>query len=401
MITDTLPNLLSFQAFDKPLNIALRHKQLGIWHEKRWSELHQELLQLVQLLKEKGFKEGDTLFLLSHPRPEALLISIAAHWLGGISAPLNPSYQDPAYAETKVSALLKALQPAFIFAESQLQVDQVLNLGLSQKLIIYADVRGLSHYKDETLHAYASIKNTQPIDYLKQLSVAEPEHTAFVFYRLNENGNVDFQKLSHAEMLAQGRKLVKLEALNEREEALAARAFAASGHVRYLLSPWLLAGFKLNFPENIDTRDIDRRELGPTLVAGTSATYQRLHALVESRLPLANTLHRRLFDWSISTSKIDFSLRRLVAYWLVVRPLRDVIGFSRTRVPLLVGERLPAKSALFFASIGIHVKNWPDIAEWQHTNINANINPNIKVDTQVIKAQNRLAQQLTQVGASA
>jgi long-chain acyl-CoA synthetase len=388
MITDTFPNLLNFQAFAKPLSIALRHKQLGIWHEKRWSELHHELLQLVQLLKEKGFKAGDTLFLLSHPRPEALLLSIAAHWLGGISAPL-----DPAYAETKVSALLSALKPTFIFAEGQLQVDQILKLDLSQELIIYADARGLSHYENPILHAYAAVKNIQPIDYLKQLSIAKPEHTAFVFYRLNENGDVDLQQLSHAEMLVQGRKLVKQEALTEHEEALAARAFAASGHVRYLLSPWLLAGFKLNFPENIDTRDIDRRELGPTLVAGTSATYQRLHALVESRLPLPNTLHRRLFDWSISTSKIDFFLRRLVAYWLIIRPLRDVIGFSRTRIPLLVGERLPAKSALFFASIGIHVKNWPDIADWQHTDIKANI--------QITESENELTRQLTQAGVSA
>lgn len=388
MITDTFPNLFNFQAFDKPLSIAVRHKQLGIWHEKRWSELHQELLQLVQLLKEKGFKAGDTLFLLSHPRPEALLLSIAAHWLGGISAPL-----DPAYAESKVSALLNALQPAFIFAEGQLQVDLILDLGLSQKLIIYADARGLSHYEDTTLHAYAGIKNIQSMNYLKQLSVAEPEHTAFVFYRLNENGDVDFQQLSHAEMLVQGRKLVKQETLTEHEEALAARAFAASGHVRYLLSPWLLAGFKLNFPENIDTRDIDRREFGPTLVAGTSATYQRLHALVESRLPLPNTLHRRLFDWALSVSKTDFLVKRLIAYWLVIRPLRDVIGFSRTRIPLLVGERLPAKSALFFASIDIHVKNWPDVAEWQHTNIKTNV--------QIIEPKNGLTKQLTRAGAPA
>jgi len=388
MITDTFPNLLNFQAFDKPLSIAIRHKQLGIWHEKRWGELHHELLQLVRLLKEKGFKAGDTLYLLSHPRPEALLLSIAAHWLGGIAAPL-----DPAYAESKVSALLNALQPAFIFAEGQLQVDQVLSLGLSQMLIIYADARGLSHYENGTLVSYADSKKLQPIDYLNQLSVAEPEHTAFVFYRLNENADVNLQQLSHAEMLAHGRKLVKQEALTDNEEALAARAFAASGHVRYLLSPWLLAGFKLNFPENIDTRDIDRRELGPTLVAGTSATYQRLHALVESRLPLPNTLHRRLFDWALSTSKIDFFLRRLIAYWLIIRPLRDVIGFSRTRVPLLVGERLPAKSASFFASIGIHVKNWPDVADWQQSNIKVNISK--------IESKNVLSQQLKQAGAPA
>ena len=52
------------------------------------------------------------------------------------------------------------------------------------------------------------------------------------------------------------------------EEALAARVFAASGQARYLLAPWLSAGFCLNFPEALATRDTDRRELGPTLGAG-------------------------------------------------------------------------------------------------------------------------------------
>lgn len=364
MTVDTFPHLLKFQAFDKPLSVAIRHKRLGIWHEKRWGELNQELLRLVRLLKEQGFEAGDTLFLLSYPRPEALLLFIAAHWLGGVSAPLDPSY-----ADASVTTLLHALKPSFIFAEGQLQVDQVLSLGFSLKLIIYADERGLTHYDHATLKQYADIKNVEPIDYMQHISIAEPADTAFVFYRLGENGNVELQKLSHAEMLAHGRQLVKQEALTEREEALAARAFAAGGHVRYLLSPWLLAGFKLNFPENIDTRDTDRRELGPTLVAGTSATYQRLESLVESRLPLPDTLHRRLFDWSLSTTKTSFLIRRVIAYWFIVRPLRDVIGFSRTRVPLLVGEPLPEKSARFFASIGIQIRNWPDIAEWYKADI--------------------------------
>ncbi len=388
MITYTFPNLLYFQAFDKPLSVAIRHKQLGIWHEKRWSELHQELLQLVQLLKEKGFKAGDTLFLLSHPRPEALLVSIAAHWLGGISAPLDPSYE-----EAKISTLLKALQPVFIFAEGQSQVDHILSLGLPHQFMIYADGRGLSQYNHAKLHAYADIENIQAIDYQKQLSIAQPVDTAFVFYRLNDSDDVELQQLTHGEMLAQGRKLVKQEALTEHEEALAARAFAASGHVRYLLSPWLLAGFKLNFPENIDTRDIDRRELGPTLVAGTSATYQRLQSLVESRLPLPDTWQRRLLDWALSTTKHAFFLRRLIAYWLVIRPLRDVIGFSRTRIPLLVGEKLPEKSLKFFSSIGIQVKNWPDIDEWYHVNIEAGVNTN--------DSQSVFAQYLAQMGKPA
>lgn len=367
MIVDTLPRWLNFQASNKPANVAIRHKQLGVWGEKRWSELHSELLQVVLLLEEKGFKRGDTLFLLSYPGPEALLLSIAAQWLGGVSAPLDPTYED-----AKVIALLNALQPSFVFAESQAQVDILLKAKLTHQLVIYADARGLSSdkksYQHLALHQYSDIHAkaniTRQIDSLKYISIAEPDDEAFVFYRLDESGQVEFQKLTHDEMLNHGRQLIKQESLTEQEEALAARAFAASGHVRYLLAPWLIAGFKLNFPENIHTRDVDRRESGPTLVAGTSATYQRLEALVQSRLPLPNTLHRKFLDWSLETTTQSFFIRRAIAYWLIARPLRDVIGLSRTRVPLLVGEGLPASSIAFFASIGVQVRNWPDVSEW-------------------------------------
>jgi len=372
MTVDTLPSWLSFQATTRHIDVAIRHKQLGIWQEKRWGELHRELLRLVYVLKEKGFARGDTLFLLSYPRPEALLLSIAAQWLGGVSAPLDPSYE-----EANILTLLRELQPAFIFAEGQLQVEQVLKLNVAHRLVMYADDRGLSSYEHGVLQSYSDLGDYEVED-LDVAAVAEPADDAFVFYRLDEYQQVELQKLTHLEMLTHGRELIKQEALTKNEEALTARGFAASGDVRYLLAPWLLAGFKLNFPESIETRDIDRRELGPTLVAGTRQTYQRLEALIESRLPLPGGIVRALFDWSLSSPPSSWWIRKLIAYWLIIRPLRDVIGFSRTRIPLLVGESLPEKSSRFFASLGIEIRNWPDITGWEQVNADASTGRSVR-----------------------
>lgn len=372
MIIDTLPGWLNFQARQQHAKVAIRHKQLGIWHEKTWGELKHILLQFVQVLIEKGFERGDTLYVLSHPRPEALLLSIAAQWLGGVAAPL-----DNADTDETLLVLLEALNPKFVFAESQVQVDQVLGLSNSPKLVIYADGRGLSGYDHSghagsTLYRFSDFDYLVPVDYLNFVSIAAPEEVAFKFYRIDSQGELEFQTLSHAEMLTQGRHIIQQEELTSDEEALAARAFAASGHVRYLLAPWLIAGFKLNFPENIHTRDIDRRELGPTFVLGTADTYQRLETMVKARLPLPNTAHRKLLDWALSHTKTTSLWHKILAYLLVIRPLRDVIGFSRTRVPLLVGESLPADTTAFFHAIGIQVKHWPDKFEWQSSEIKVN-----------------------------
>ena len=116
-----------------------------------------------------------------------------------------------------------------------------------------------------------------------------PEQTAFRFFRWGEHGGLETQALSHAFLLQEGGERVRAHGLSADERALAARAFATAEQARHLFAPWLLAGFSLNFPENLATRDQDRRELGPTLVAGTRETYGRLADDVARRLPPPET----------------------------------------------------------------------------------------------------------------
>lgn len=152
------------------------------------------------------------------------------------------------------------------------------------------------------------------------------------------------------------------EKLSDGEEALAARAFAASGQARYLLAPWLLAGFRLNFPERLETRDQDRRELGPSLVLGTRETYGRLHEQVSQRLPLPGTLRRQLVDWALRPQ--GSFVQRLIGGVFIRRPLRDVLGFSRARVALVVGAPLSDEAQQLFSGLGVEVRNWSAAERW-------------------------------------
>lgn len=363
MTPDTLPHWLAWQAQQRPARVAIRHKQLGLWQQSSWQAVHHAVLLAARYLQYAGFGKGDTLFLLSEPRPEALLLSLAAHWLGGVSAPLDPSFAQPQLLD-----VLHTLRPKFVFAEGQAQVDQVFSAKPDVQVVIYADARGLAAYGHPVLHAYHQVTTLAASETLPDLpSVAEAHEIAFLFYRLNAQYQLEYHELTHGELLNNGRQLVAQESLTDLEQALAARAFAASGHARYLLSPWLLAGFTLNFPENLATRDTDRRELGPTLVAGTAATYQRLYALTQSRWPLPHSWHFALVAWAVRVYQQRLPLVASLAKWLVILPLQDVLGLRRTRVPLLVGEPLSAEAEQFFLSIGIHVRTWPEEGTWQRS----------------------------------
>ena len=354
----TLPQWLQQQARQQGTGIALRHKRLGVWQVRTWCQLAAEVKRLATALKARGFVPGATLVIVSRPRPEALIAALSAQWLGGVAALL-----DPLEAAAEQVPVLCELHSEWVFAEGHEEIQRLHAAGLAPRLLIYADGRGL----DEVSQAGDTLAFAQLLQQGSDLQL-EPQpratHTAFALYRLGEGQRIEQQHISHAELLQEGQRLVYSEQLGHQEEALAARAFATGGQARYVLAPWLIAGFCLNFPENLATRDQDRRELGPTLVAGTRETYERLHAQVLARLPEPGSWRRRLVDWALETR--PGVLNRHVGYWLIRRPLRDVLGFSRTRAPLLVGEALAAPTQVFFQALAIEVRTWPDPAQWHH-----------------------------------
>ena len=353
----TLPHWLLHQSDWQAGRVALRHKRLGVWQQRSWRQAADEVHRLATALRASGFGEGATLAIVSRPRPEALLAALAAQWLGGVAALLDPL--EPGAGQIE---LLRVIEPQAVFAEGLPEIERLQASKLALGLVLYADGRGVASSGPDGLvladYAQLALRETDcpwPVQ-------AHAGRAAFAFYRHGAQGRIEQQRITHAELLGEGQRLVQAEQLGAQEEALAARAFAASGQARYLLAPWLIAGFCLNFPENLATRDNDRRELGPTLVAGTRETYGRLHELILSRLPQPGSAQRRLVDWALA--KKPGAARKVLGEWLVRRPLRDVIGFTRTRAPLLVGEPLPADAQAFFAALGVDVRAWPDPAQW-------------------------------------
>ncbi|WP_213941824.1 AMP-binding protein [Pseudomonas sp. dw_612] len=343
-MTQTLPQALLLQAATRGSAIALRYKQLGIWQVLRWSEVAQDVSRLAAGLQQRGFSRGDDLLVISQARAEALLLALAAQWLGGSVTLLDPDLDH--------RHLLATLEPAFVLAETLDAVQQVRSADHAPRILLYLDGRGLNA-ADAGLTAYAEL--TADVTAEPPAPVTESASTAFVFYPMDDSQP---QRLSHGQLLEGARKLVAREKLTTHEEALAARVFAASGQARYLLAPWLNAGFCLNFPEALATRDTDRRELGPTLVLGTRESYARLEQWARERLPLPGTLSHHLYRWAMVPD--PRGLRRWFGHWLIRRPLLDVLGMSRLRVPLLVGPALTEDSATFFAALGIRPGHWQE-----------------------------------------
>ncbi|POY82008.1 acyl-CoA synthetase [Pseudomonas amygdali pv. morsprunorum] len=332
---DSLPQALLQQAQSRPEQTALRYKQFGIWQKRSWGELAIDVRSLAAALKGVGFGPADRLFIISEARAEALLLTLAAHWLGGSVSLLDPALDNREW--------LAGQSPEFAVVdglEALLQVRVAL-----PGIVVLLDKRGLTEADDSGVIDYARLLDGPAGN------VADPRQSraaAFVFPAVDWQPDM---QLSHAVLLSDARQVAQRHALSSQDQALAARVFAASGQARYLLAPWLVAGFCLNFPEALGTRDNDRRELGPTLVLGTRESYARLELWVRERLPLPGSISHRLYRWAMAPA--PGAVRRWLGYWLIRRPLLDVLGMSLLAKPLLAGDALTPQSEAFFTALGI------------------------------------------------
>jgi long-chain acyl-CoA synthetase len=123
-LPDTLPAWLAEQARHRPHATALRHKRLGRWEQLSWHALAEKVEALAAGLAARDFGAGDALLLVSQPREEALCLSLAAQWRGGVAVPVEPSVSDQT-----LGRIVRHLRPLFTFADDDQQVDRLLALS--------------------------------------------------------------------------------------------------------------------------------------------------------------------------------------------------------------------------------------------------------------------------------
>lgn len=348
----TLPDWLAEQALRRPHAVALRQKRLGSWQGLSWQEVATHVERLAAGLAQRGFTPGDALLLVSHPRVEALLLSLAAQWAGGIAIPLDPELD----IDTLGTAL-RYLKPRFTFAEDEVQLERLL--AHSQQ-VIDANLRCLPTHPNPAVSDYRTLAAPHDGSFP---GLAKPDDDAFAFLRVDNEGQLVQQRSTHAALVREAQHLTAVEKLHADDEAFAARAFASISQARYLIAPWVATGFRLSFPESLATRDNDRRELAPTLVAGTSQTYARVAQLVDERLPGERSWRLRLVLRAMRGT--DGRFANALIWFAITRPLREIIGFSRTHAALVVGPALDEKTAALFRALRVDVHAWPDADQWQ------------------------------------
>ena len=374
MAEATLPQFLVRNARQSPSAPALREKDRGIWQEWSWAEYLSRVRAIALGLARLGFQRGDKIALLSDNRPELYATMLAAQAAGGVPVPL---YQDSIARE--LNFVIDHADAKFVYAEDQEQVDKVLELRESLPQVahvIYDDPKGLRHYDDPVLMSLEKLEElgraldqAEPRRFDEMVAAGTSSDVALFCYTSGTTGAPKGAMLSHANLIHAIQGIIELERYDRTDEVLAYLPAAWVGDTFWSVAASVMVGFAVNCPERPETVLENLREIGPHVLVAPPRIWENLVSVVQVKVTDASPLKRALYRWLMPVAEsvarremekepvgVKDRVLRALGEFLIFAPLRDHLGFRRTRYAYTGGAPLGPEVFLFFRAIGINLK---------------------------------------------
>jgi long-chain acyl-CoA synthetase len=365
-----------------PDGVVMRDKDFGIWQERTWSMLWDEILVAAHGLLALGVERGDIVSIHSEDRPEWVVLDLASVAIRAISTglyPTNPS--------AEVRYLLNDSGASVHFAEDQEQVDKIVlqESGAFPRIetIIYVEPRGLRTYEDDRLVFWDDFMDLgrehqagHPGMVESIMALAQSDDLMTLVYTsgttgppkgaMLDNANADFAitKIINAEGRTRDGKLPGPSDL--------VLTYLPLGHVaERIFSTWTMCGngVVLNFAESIETVQANLREVQPTLFFAVPRIWEKIHATVHIKLNDATFFKRKMNGIGMGLAAFigrdraahngDFTWKSRLAYWIgypiVLRALQERIGLRRCRWAGTGAAPIAPEVLEFFMGLGLPV----------------------------------------------
>lgn len=286
---DTLPKLLRHNAATAPDEVALREKDLGIWHEITWRQYLECVHHLALGLQDLGVRRGEVVGLIGDNRPDWVGGEIAAHALSAMSLGI---YRDA--LDDEIAYLIEYAQVHAVLADDEEQVDKLLNLGdriPSVRHIVYLDPRGMRKYDYPRLLPVPAL-----VDRGRTLDADRPDlFDALVDATAGEDvavlcttsGTTSRHKLAMLQggaLLRHSASYLSVDPKGPDDEYVSVLPLPWIMEQIYVMGQALISRMKVNFAEEPETLMHDFREIGPTFVLFAPRLWERIAADVRARM---------------------------------------------------------------------------------------------------------------------
>ncbi|MEW6721488.1 MAG: AMP-binding protein [Thermodesulfobacteriota bacterium] len=354
--------------------VAMREKEFGIWQEFTWKEYREQVKYFSLGLTTLGLSRGDKVAIIGDNRPEWVWAEVAVQAAGAVPLGL---YQDSTLKE--VAYIIDHSDASIVIAEDQEQVDKILDMKEQLpkvRFVIYSDPKGMRGYQEPHLLDFREVQNSghdlerrDPGTYERNVGKTRIDDMAFICYTSGTTGFPKGALLTFRNLLSMAANLMEVDPKFEDDEFVSFLPLAWIGEQMMCLSSALLTGFPVNFPERPETVQENIREIGPTVMFSPPRIWENMTSTVQVKVLDASWLKRQMYHWALPVGyayadalfrkqdpPLHLKARQKLAYWLVLRALKDRLGLLRLRSASTGGAALGPDVFRFFTAMGVNLK---------------------------------------------
>ncbi|HIF5648634.1 TPA: long-chain fatty acid--CoA ligase [Vibrio parahaemolyticus] len=360
---DTFPKVLQHNAKHWPEQVAMREKEFGIWREFTWQDYENRVKWMALSLQDLGIGEQDVIGLLGDNRPEWVWGELAAHAIKGYSLGI---YQDSMHEE--VAYLINYAKAKVVIAEDEEQCDKLLELGdeiPSVEYIIYCDPRGMRKYDDPRLidveQVYKKgqlIDKANPDKYLNMVAVTKGSDLSILCTTSGTTSKPKLAQLHSGTFLDHCAAYLRADPRSPGDNYVSVLPLPWIMEQVYVVGQALISRQIVNFVEEQETMMSDLREIGPNFVLLAPRVWENIVADVSARMMDSTPFKQKMYKlgMSLANKALDQGKRSKLAEWILLRALRDRLGFSNLSSAATGGAAMGPDTFRYLQAIGVPLK---------------------------------------------
>ncbi len=321
------------------------------WQAESWAGMRHDILSVASALLDAGIEPGDRVVLLSENRLEWLYCDFGIQAIAAITVPIYPN-SPPEIAQK----IVEDSGARFAIA-SDATIAAKLKVGGSLKAIALID-------KDVPGWVDRGPSRTADID--SRLRRIKPDDLCTIVYTSGTTGDPKGVELAHRNLVDMGRATISVHPITDVDSTL---SFLPYAHVFERINDIFLAivyGGETWISRGADHLGQELGEVQPTVMCSVPRMYEKMYAVVMSRVRESSATRRALFSWAIRIGTRHFhsttpgpllAAQHRLADRLVLAPLRTRLTGGRLRFFVSGGAALSREVEEFFWAIGVPILN--------------------------------------------
>ncbi len=357
-----------------PQQVALRQKEFGIWQQFTWQDSYENVRDLSLGLVKLGLNRGDRVCIVGDNDRQYLWADLAIMAVGGVPVGI---FND--VGPTEIEYIVNHSEAEAVFAKDQEQCDKLLEIKdkiPTVKYVIYWDPRGLWGYDETWLISFENVQKlgqeshqAEPELFSQLVAQGSGQDLSNLCYTSGTTGQPKGAMLTHENFLAASKTFQDILPTSPADNFVSFLPLAWIAEHTLAVTPHLVNGIVLNFPESPATVPQNIREIAPTIVLYPSRLWENLTATIQIRFNDATWLYRKLYNKflpvSYKVADAHFADRSVgpglkVMQWLgellVFKPLRNQFGLINIRTAITGGAALSPDMLRYFRALGINLK---------------------------------------------